>query len=758
MFKLIQFLLIFLASALFPTSAHAEEKLVSDIAGYQKALKSVEAGDTIVLENGTWTDFEILFEGQGTETQPITLKAQTAGKVIISGQSNLRLAGKHLIVSGLVFKDGYTPTSAVISFRKNKDELANHSRVTEVVIDGFNNPERYENESWVMMYGQYNRFDHNHIANKKTKGVTMAVRLNTPESQENYHRIDNNYFGPRQILGSNGGETLRVGTSHYSLTDSYTTVENNYFDRCDGELEIISNKAGKNRFIGNVFYQSRGTLTMRHGNDTLVENNVFFGNGADHTGGIRVINKRQTIRNNYLEGLAGYRFGGALVVMNGVPNSKINRYHQVEDSIIENNTLVNSDHIQLAAGSDFERSAVPIRTRFNNNLIVSKDQRDPFTIYDDVSGIAFDSNVINASVDEQIKAGFVQTSLTMGKADNGLQYPSPYPESSEIDKDIGVSSALSPIEKSATGVNWYAKPAESATFDHGRVVRVKPGLDTLADALKEAKDGDVLSLRAGQYAVSRILFLDKAITIKAAKASKPVEISFERGALFEIQDGGNLKLSGLTITGEQSPDSAGNSVIRTQRRSMLSNYRLEIEDTRVIDLDINHSFNFLSVSKGTFADEIKITNSEFKNITGAILSLDKEADDLGIYNAEYVIIRDSSFDSVQGDLVDFYRGGTDESTFGPHFELIGTELNNVGQGKRNKSKSSMVLHGVQVSNIHSNTIKNSLPLRVNHTVGEPVTRITKNAFTDTPELVIQELYSDKTDTAELSDNRYLNSK
>ena len=46
-----------------------------------------------------------------------------------------------------------------------------------------------------MMYGKHNRFDHNHLVGKSTVGVTMAVRLDSEESQENYHRIDHNYFG-----------------------------------------------------------------------------------------------------------------------------------------------------------------------------------------------------------------------------------------------------------------------------------------------------------------------------------------------------------------------------------------------------------------------------------------------------------------------------------------------------------------------------------------------------------------------------------
>ena len=153
-----------------------------------------------------------------------------------SGRSNLRLEGEYLVVSGLVFKDGYSPTNTAISFRAARGRLANHSRVTEVVVDHFNNPERFETDFWVMMYGRHNRFDHNYLAGKSNAGVTMAVRLDSEDSRENHHRIDHNYFGPRPILGSNGGETLRIGTSQYSLTDSHTLVENNFFDRRDGEV------------------------------------------------------------------------------------------------------------------------------------------------------------------------------------------------------------------------------------------------------------------------------------------------------------------------------------------------------------------------------------------------------------------------------------------------------------------------------------------------------------------------------------------
>ena len=344
------------ACFMIPIQASAEQYFVKNQLEYFAAEKKVEAGDVITLANGVWNDFEITFSGAGTKEQPITLTAEDPGKVILSGQSNLRIGGKYMVVSGLVFKDGFSPTGEIVSFRRSSTDLASHSRVTNVVIDRFSKPDRFEADLWVGMYGKHNRFDHNHVAGKSNKGVTFAVRLTTPESQQNFHRIDHNYFGPRQTLGSNGGETLRIGTSHFADTNSNTTVENNYFDRTDGEVEIISSKSGKNILRGNVFFESSGTLTLRHGDGNLVEKNVFIGNGKDHTGGIRVINRDQIVRDNYMEGLRGDGFASALTIMNGVPNSPANRYVEVENATIENNSVVDSARITFGAGADAERS------------------------------------------------------------------------------------------------------------------------------------------------------------------------------------------------------------------------------------------------------------------------------------------------------------------------------------------------------------------------------------------------------------------
>ena len=728
---------------LLSSAVSAAEYMVQDQASFRLQVPQLVPGDTLILANGEWTDFEMEFFGDGTENAPIELRAEEKGKVRITGQSFLKLSGSHLVVRGLVFTDGYTPINSVISFRRDSDNLASHTRVTETVIDGFSNPERTETDFWVLLYGRHNRFDHNHLAGKGNRGVTMAVRLDTEESRENFHRIDHNYFGPRTILGSNGGETLRVGTSHYSLFDSNTLVEYNYFDRCDGELEIISSKSGNNIYRGNVFFESRGTLTLRHGNGNLVEDNVFFGNGVEHTGGIRVINAKQTIRNNYMEGLAGYRFGGALVVMNGVPDSPINRYHQVDSAVIENNSIVESDHIQLAAGSDEERSAVPTNSRFRNNLIFNADAENNFTVYDDISGIDFDANVLFAVQDPIQEEGFLARELTMSRADNGLLYP-------EGD-DAGVSRSLAPISKAETGVAWHPKSALTPVFGGGNERPVSPGAGSLFAAISGASDGDSLVLAPGLYTVERILAVDKALSIVASEEGA-VEILFERSSLFEIQEGGNLLLRGLEISGESAPDSAGNALIRTQYTSMLMNYELVVENSIIRDLDINHSFDFLKVSKSTFASKIRLADSRFENITGSVLRLSAEPEDLGVYNAEYVEIADSTFTDVQGALVDLYRGGNDESTFGPHLSLTNSALSRVGLGSRNKREGSLFLHGVQVTNIEQSEFSSSAPIVVEHTVAEPRTRVINNRFVDVTPIKISELNSVLENTANLSGN------
>jgi len=431
----------------------------------------------------------------------------------------------------LVFKNGHTPTGEVISFKKDSKNVSNYCRVTECVIDNYNPTERHESDYWVGLYGKHNRFDHNYLVGKRNRGVTLAVRLNNEESLENHHRIDHNYFGYRQLLGSNGGETLRVGTSHHSLKNSNTLVEDNYFEMCSGELEIISSKSCQNIYRNNSFFECKGTLTMRHGNETVVENNYLFGNGKPNTGGIRIINETQTVNNNYCEGLTGYRFRSALTIMNGVPNSPINRYFQVKDSKASNNLLVNCENVQLCAGSDTERSATPINTEMVNNVIYNENRDEIFTIYDDVSGITFEGNTISPNIKyphykgKEIKGGFDRKQLTFERVDGILR-----PKGMDA---VGPNSNQERPNAENTGVSWYPKLDYTINFNTGKEIAVAPGENTILEAVKSSSKGDIIVLESGgEYHQSKAVSIPHTLTIMST-GNKPT-ITFERSSLFNL--------------------------------------------------------------------------------------------------------------------------------------------------------------------------------------------------------------------------------
>jgi poly(beta-D-mannuronate) lyase len=723
-FSLFVFILILVACA-----PDIDGKLVTNIDEFNSVVATLQPGDKVVLANGTWTDVEFKFTAEGLPDEPIELTAEEPGKVIITGQSNLSISGSHIIVSGLVFKDGYTPTSEVISFRTSKDDLANNSRVTNTVIDGFSNPERHDSDIWVAMYGKNNQFDHNSLIGKGNRGVTLAVRLTTEASLENGHVIEYNYFGPRETLGSNGGETLRIGTSHYSREYSNTVVRNNYFDRTSGELEIVSSKSCGNVYQGNVFFESQGTLTMRHGHYTTVENNYFLGNRRPNTGGIRIINEHQTVRNNYLYGLTGHRFRGAIVIMNGVPNGPINRYDPVVDSVVDNNIVVDSDHIQLCAGSDEERSAPPTGSSMHNNIFMSKTNLDPITVYDDVSGISFEANILNEEASVPIASGFSKAPYSIARNENGLLVPA----QSLIDQ-IKFGEVKLPVTKEETGAEFYPKVDKVVTFQSGDTVLVAAGTNTIVEALDSSKPGDTLLLESGgEYLLTKYAFINHPVTIKTETGDKAV-IRSSKSSFFRIENGGSLELENLWIDGAESPDQAGNSVISTSKYSMNRNYSFAIRDSRVTNLDVNHTFDFLKVYKNTFANSIEILNTEMTNITGSILSLDKETEDLGIYNVENVVIKGSKFTDIQGPVANIYRGGTDESTFGPIVVVQGNDFTNTGLGSRNKTGASLKFHGVQNLRISDSSWSSSAPLELYLTNGEPITVIQDVVMTDTAEI------------------------
>lgn len=283
---------------------------VASVNDINNALLNVSPGDVLVMKNGLWKDAKIVFGAHGTKEQPITLVSATPGQVVLTGKSSIEIKGKNLIVSGLVFRDEALTEGGVVQFSKNTSNcrLTNIAIITDKLLD------KKANIKWIIIDGHDNRLDHSYFKNKTSKGPVISVVVG---NKANYNLIDSNYFGYRAPLGYNGAEIIRIGLGQTQELNSVTTVAYNYFEGCDGEHEVVSSKTGGNIFKYNTFKKCQGTLSLRHGNGSVVLNNFFLGEGEEKTGGVKVFGEDHEIANNYFSGLRGTGLYAALVIMNG---------------------------------------------------------------------------------------------------------------------------------------------------------------------------------------------------------------------------------------------------------------------------------------------------------------------------------------------------------------------------------------------------------------------------------------------------------
>ena len=714
----------------------AKDVFIDNDEALKEAIKNAEAGDNLILQNGTYEDINIVFYGQGTKEKPITLKAQTPGKVFIEGASDLKIGGSYLHVEGLYFRNGYSPSRSVITFGIDWDRIAFNSKVTDIVIEEFTQPDREVKDVWVQFFGQHNELSNSYIAGKSNGGPTVMVQLKGNQHINNYHQIINNHFGPRPRKGGPSAETMQIGDSSTSMTPSYTNVENNFFDRCNGEVEIISSKSNFNRFKNNVFYKSEGSLVLRHGNYATVDGNVFIGDGeSEFFGGIRVINTGHWITNNYFYKLKGDMFRAPLAVMNGIPKSPLNRYNQVTDAVVAYNSWVESPtpwHFSVGSNVDQSdvlpaseiRSARPIRTIFANNLIYNSSKAEyPIRNYDKVDGIVFKNNVSNNNNKAEVQTdGITQQAVTMANLSEYLMIPtfttSDLYQGFDFDKihtdlfgvqrsdnnNVGavagpVGDDVSLIDEASYGTSWFKAEKEQG---EANVVKVASS-EELFTALEGARSGDTILLTKPAYTIDKTININKKVLFASEDKVNKSTINFTTdNTAFLMQPKGDLQLSDIVLKGNGKQNA-----FSTLDKNMSKAYNLLIKNTEV------HNFkNILDVSRGSFSDSITVENSIFKNHENGFL-LNKETRNKGDYNVEFLTIKGSVFDNIDGSILDYHRGGYDESTIGGSLVFENNTVTKSGE----KQEDGILIKNrgiVNVSVANNNFKNNSVKLIAIH--------------------------------------------
>ena len=438
------------------------------------------------------------------------------------------------------------------------------------------------------------------------------------------------------------------------------------------------------------------------------------------TGGVRVINRDQIVRDNYFEGLAGSSFKSAITVMNGVPNSVINRYHQVANARIEGNSLIDVARITLAAGADAERSAPPVDSKFERNLIVGAKGADPFRAEGEIGGIAFAGNVQAKVATPLLGAGVEQREVVLERAANGLLYPTDPTLAA-----VGAPRDLKPVTREEVGASWYRGDAPEAAFGTGNTRPLSAGA-SLAEAVADAKAGDTLALATGTYDVAAPLTVQRRLTIAGAKNAKPV--LRVASSLAQIAGGGGLRLENLAIDASAAP---GEGALIAVEGGVAPNYSIALKGVSVRGPGKGR-LDGIAMAPGTFADDVTIADSDFSAM-GVVVAATGEQEPKGWYPMERLTIAGSRFAGVAM-VADLLRKGTDESTFGPWFAMTGSSVADSGA-----DGASLRISGAQHTDIAQNSFAGSDGILVIHSVGAPETRIASNAFAATPTPRIEEL-------------------
>ncbi len=734
--------------------------LVQNIEELNEAIKNAKAGDEIVLKNGVWKDVEIKFRGEGSKENPIVLRAETAGKVSIEGQSYLKFGGSYLVVEGLYFKNGYSPSNAVIDFKINHkdapDEISNNCKVTNCVIEDFNKPKRDKSDLWVQFWGRNNELSNSYISGKTNRGPTVRVSIAGIESINNYHQIVNNHFGPRPVKGGPSGETIQLGDSYTSMSPSHTMVANNLFEECNGEVEVISSKTNFNVFKNNVFYKSEGSLVTRHGNYVTIDGNYFIGDGVNENyGGIRIINTGHWVVNNYFYGLKGKSFRSPLAVMNGIPKSPLNRYNQVTDVVVAYNTYVNcSAPWQFGVGTNIAqadvlpkseiRSARAIRTTVANNLIYNEKGLETIVVENDkADGVMFKNNVINnqSVAFNNFNKGIMEAPLELKKVSDIILLPVGIPSEIEAyegfdfntiendlfgtsrkdSKSIGAvieadTSIPDILDKSKYGTTWYSNEVEPKEPITHKVSNV----GEFQDKINGANNGDIIALDGPLFKLNTSLIINKELTITSSYDGK-AEIVYEgdeNTALFSLEPYGKLKIEKVILKGNTT-----NYAFASLKENMSNHFGLIVLNTEI------SNFNYvLKAYKESFAERITFENTSISNCENGI-ELSEETNDKGDYNTEYLTVRNCSFNNVKENVIDYYRGGYDESTIGGNLLVTNSTFTNCGAKEKNKT----LLNHRGIINVH----------------------ISKNIFKDNPVQFVSILWGAKNNVA--SENDIMNS-
>lgn len=328
----------------------------------QAAIDLAKPGDEIVIADGLYSDWDVTVPCIGTEKAPITIRPENPQGVTLTDESTFKVSGSYIIFRDFRFEDCRLLDSCVLL------DGAVEVRITQCVFEG-----AFGRAPVIGVKGQSVgcRIDHCQFIKPEARSIQISVR---GEKSPMRTRIDHNLFQDvPPIPAGNGRETIQIGQSQptWGWFSPMTVVENNTFLRCDGEIEIISNKSSRNTYRNNLFKDCKGELVMRGASHCVIEGNRF----ENCTGGVRLSGTHHRVENNLI--VNSQKIG--IQLRYGMTKELGGHYQAVGHCFIKNNTIINSGTIGLYVGSSRNQDAgekgistiAPYANQIVNNIVVS---------------------------------------------------------------------------------------------------------------------------------------------------------------------------------------------------------------------------------------------------------------------------------------------------------------------------------------------------------------------------------------------------
>jgi len=387
--------IVLIISMLGLTCAYSSNKMtVSNGVELQVAISKAKPGDVITLLKGNY-DSEITIEAKGAKDLPITIEAKVPGDVFI--ENRMVVTGNYITIKNLEFV--------------NKGQLEVYgqgNRVTSCIWDDS------ECGKWlcVLPGSMQVEIDHNVFKNKIKSNTTLDKNCQLLQvlvrNQNERHHIHHNLFKDIAIgKTGNGFETIQLRSEFNNFTpgeaNTNNLIENNLFVRCNGESETVSVKSSGNVIKNNTFRACHGGLVLRHGINSEISSNYFFGEGEAKSAGIRMAGSGHKVSNNYMQDLGEY----AIAMMDGTPN---NFYMHVDSVSVTFNSFINCAN-NFVIGINHERypeGTIPTNCKIIGNIFYSDKESPSESFFEFVHN-------------EKPTTWIVEYNIARGKSTNNLQ-------------------------------------------------------------------------------------------------------------------------------------------------------------------------------------------------------------------------------------------------------------------------------------------------------------------------------------------------